>query len=1439
MSKVEKLFMQIFERRNWIVDQLKSQEESYDQSLASCLLVNGIEPPPWLLSEGFCNQNADLIELKKKLTTDTLLPQNPPHFQKDATYKQTNLEVDESLLRIQRSRSRQRALELRSSAKRERRKNVHKEDSGNEYIGRVTKSGSMNSELSTKIKFVIEAKQLDLDDTEECSSSSRFQEALEKEKADLFAEKRAIEQLEASHSSKGKNILDGFCERNALDAEQKMLEKAVLQSVDVPNIVEIALADSIEEQSKKQLELIENTSLKSNMSKNCGDDVDENCSIGKNMSNMITFTANNKSTLPEPGGKDGQEMEEITQTAAIDFLNPVLDRVVGKHNSETDVIAVGKVLETSGVSVEFMDKVVGEVSRCTPEQIEVESMLPSDCGYKGDATNGSEKSRNFHLIERSSSLEPRVPNMIEAEGIETGSIAPNSSENEYTRTLAEGSSKRCDQRKVSRYFLRSSTGHKMIVDSPKSNNSNIVSGKSKGAENVTDACVYAVGLSGTPCAAEGCRGPKEASELRDRHIDHHQSIGPGGFCTSTGSEKPRMNALEEDSQSFGPNWHHTPVESLRTSKSAGKPVVTPCSDICNELQDVPCSLRKSTSQNKNAGLSQSSVSVGLRNSLQLSLNVTNACEVSWPVNKRRKIKNGLRCLFHTSPRIGRKNLLRQISKENFIDHLSSDNSPVDLVEPHNCSISQGSDVGHFNIGSTSTRSEILSSKSKQESSDALTKLGSSSICIVEKEFLNIEGIVHQGSFSAAMENMEVEEMVENQQENAGTRNCLEETAAEVVGSSCTYQEMMRQPTSASDEALGKWPLSVSGEGRKEEKSLSAKNPTLSYYTTPSAYADDLETCPDEMLPELEGFSVSVSPACELPLVTGDGNGIDSMDLSCIKKDPPVFEQVDKSTSLPVPLSCPSVVDSMLDIKYSLPAELLLQMNLKHFNPLNGIDEKQFGASEDNFPTDIGSRISVEPSGNLLGKSYSFTPPVGKLTSKSTVSSLGKNSSLNLELTCFRIDEDSCIFNEESEIPEVVGPSENVMSSREVSTSHKGDVLAHVTSECDNTISLLSDTVKIRDQSSLASVNTDVNLKRSGSENGCWDQQIKNDDKENCGDSMYGYCARNTSRSLRNRPDKLKVSGKVSEAKGGQSYIDKASKPKNLVSNISSFVPLVQRKQQQPAILTGKRDIKVKALEAAEAAKRLQIERENARKTRKEAAKVEREKLEKENMRQLELKQKKKEEERKKKEADIAARKRQREEEEKKGKERKKRCIEEVRKQQQEREERLRAEKEENEMCRKEERKRKALSDEARRHHKMEKANEGNGDKKRIEKEKRPSKIMTDASNTCENSMLVDKPDSSEKVINDLDSSKLVGDGFSMNEEALQPQSYEISPYQPSDCEEEEEEEEEDEVPERKFIPEWAREKSIARSLDFLQHFDPDNIFLPERCCNIDEMHQKR
>ncbi|XP_057473858.1 uncharacterized protein LOC130762211 isoform X1 [Actinidia eriantha] len=80
MTTIEKLFVQIFERKNSIIQQVKQQTDLYNQHLASKLLIDGITPPPWLWNPNkFNSEILDPKELKKEeLISELLLPHPQP-----------------------------------------------------------------------------------------------------------------------------------------------------------------------------------------------------------------------------------------------------------------------------------------------------------------------------------------------------------------------------------------------------------------------------------------------------------------------------------------------------------------------------------------------------------------------------------------------------------------------------------------------------------------------------------------------------------------------------------------------------------------------------------------------------------------------------------------------------------------------------------------------------------------------------------------------------------------------------------------------------------------------------------------------------------------------------------------------------------------------------------------------------------------------------------------------------------------------------------------------------------------------------------------------------------------------------------------------------------------------------------------------------------------
>ncbi|CAH8381811.1 unnamed protein product [Eruca vesicaria subsp. sativa] len=307
-----------------------------------------------------------------------------------------------------------------------------------------------------------------------------------------------------------------------------------------------------------------------------------------------------------------------------------------------------------------------------------------------------------------------------------------------------------------------------------------------------------------------------------------------------------------------------------------------------------------------------------------------------------------------------------------------------------------------------------------------------------------------------------------------------------------------------------------------------------------------------------------------------------------------------------------------------------------------------------------------------------------------------------------------------------------------------------------------------------------------------------------------------------RFSKAKLSCNSSLASLGPRLQDKEPRHNNIVSNITSFVPLVQQQKPAAAIITGKRDVKVKALEAAEASRRMAEQKENERKMKKEAMKLERARLEQENLRKQEMEKKKKEEERKKKEAEMAwkqemekkkkeeerkrkefemADKKRQREEDKKLKEAKRQRVAEMQRQQREADAKLQeAEKE---------LKRKAMDAKIKAMKEL-KEEQGNA---RI-REVRLKSNSSDDTNASRSSREDDL-----KVIRNIGK---------MSEE-----SYDISPYKCSD--DEDEEEDDDDMSNHKFVPSWASKSNILDSVISQQNRDPDITFPAKSFRNITQV----
>ncbi|MCO5547763.1 hypothetical protein L7F22_001215 [Adiantum nelumboides] len=223
-------------------------------------------------------------------------------------------------------------------------------------------------------------------------------------------------------------------------------------------------------------------------------------------------------------------------------------------------------------------------------------------------------------------------------------------------------------------------------------------------------------------------------------------------------------------------------------------------------------------------------------------------------------------------------------------------------------------------------------------------------------------------------------------------------------------------------------------------------------------------------------------------------------------------------------------------------------------------------------------------------------------------------------------------------------------------------------------------------------------------------------------------------------DRREVLGHANNSFG---VMDSPHKRYNLGVGTGSFLHFIQQKQLPLPHAIGKREVRVKALEAAELARKQEEQREIERKKRRlecfgakgvdsEAAtdklqgitnKVKRVaelkiKMDQEKARKQEMEQRKKEVERKKKEAELADKKRKRENADRRDREEKRKRVEEVQRLQKEQEERQRVELNEKELKRKfleeRERERKAHDEEAKRQRRLEKEKEAERRRKQDE-----------------------------------------------------------------------------------------------------------------------------
>uniref|UniRef100_A0ACD6ACQ1 Uncharacterized protein n=1 Tax=Avena sativa TaxID=4498 RepID=A0ACD6ACQ1_AVESA len=395
-----------------------------------------------------------------------------------------------------------------------------------------------------------------------------------------------------------------------------------------------------------------------------------------------------------------------------------------------------------------------------------------------------------------------------------------------------------------------------------------------------------------------------------------------------------------------------------------------------------------------------------------------------------------------------------------------------------------------------------------------------------------------------------------------------------------------------------------------------------------------------------------------------------------------------------------------------------------------------------------------------------------------------------ELACFQIHEDSNITEEDEKEEMLTGCPGINYSTKELTGRKPPD---HVTSVYQNREKSSSLSIRYVDvgrfglttpKTSSMNANRDLHIRT--------DQAMKNP-KENRASSIRKG---KLSQPLQDSKSRAELLNQKNARHRSEANLGKGWKPSNTVTNMTPFAPLVKQNQQFRACV--KEDTRVKALEAAEAAKRRQEKKKNKRDMRRAAA---------------EQKQKQKQVKQKNKIDTDVTRKRQREDDTNKEKGKKKKYTDGAQIPEQQ----------------------------------VDRMHATNGQKYGIRKnydDKEPRHDLVGGLKhelvPCERAESVRKFIASES--NDLKA--VVADGRSECS-VLQLQenfsddvdkSYEMYPCKDSDEEDNDNFEHHEEVRRRrKFIPSWSREENLDKILLSNQSLDPAEIFGRNGCFSLSDV----
>ncbi|XP_052177097.1 uncharacterized protein LOC127791336 [Diospyros lotus] len=1544
MTTIEKLFVQIFERKDRIIEEIQRQSDLYSQHLASKLLIQGIAPPPWLWNPSFKSLPSDPGELKKEELISEFLrphPQPPvpyigvdssrysrpvvigdngelseglfmetqasnkgfnggdkstapsdfhdnntgyalncvpesdpsvssPERQVDAMISNIYTAPDQSLARIQRSKSRQKALELRKSAKGAAKSDLVDENDSGFHSSGIRMSGIASRQLNHDYEFWELAK-----------------------RSDTINDSGAL-RLEIGECQNEANM---YCGRSTgcRSSYNVSAEKSKYKELD--NCSNISKKDGV---------------LRSESTRGGG--ISKPVSLFNSSSQRITrskSTALKMSQLESSNRLEGLHLQNVPSGEVIQHCPegiPVIfkQEVEDNYVAETELISDGSGeapatcsnLDAAGLGVGldvFVSRQPSDRSMFVrPKTLEFDDM------EKG-SLNEIFSQRPGESSEKMSYISLKSPTSLD----KTDNSSPSK------KCLEKQSREHVVSDKTSEAWRRSFGSHLeecVIVDKgvPKSNMNKNLKNFEDNSEAIEDILHYPASLGadveslnfGKSLDVEGhqevkyhsMEGSESSSKLqvkecelacdgdrRDRSgttpiLFKHQQLGP---CFISNEIKhvsldkvclveeavltdPSSSVLDErqccaeDNQEF--IFHENELNKGNMSS-------LPCIDR-TLLQkkgysredgflphDSVCSLH---CVDKNFNSSEIKEFKLLEESLIPGRKLRSAKEKSWPQFKRRKIEDKPTDFFSASPRFRVKEVgsIGGYTTDRYLNRVEDDMEPVYKFQCH--PVTPQRDVGQSNVNKSSDM-EMAQKVNHSTGSEPSPEVQ------LEVDACTTTPTFNHGQFGPYVVSSSIKEAA-GHSECCSIENGITADATSIVlevRTESDEQNYISLPHFEKDVALeNKDDLVHDNRIQQETLSLVEENGFISNSSFVSLHDNHLgSVAADQTLPEFEGFVIDTQENAQ-PHFIEDAFNFEKLDLprATIERVS-ALEQLCKSAIVHTPLSQFSTTFKLhrtLDPYQSVPNGLLEHMNLTSTLNIDDDCGKNLRASCSSVNEvkcsfqGLPNSSCMPLNGSHFGWSARKPPmsPVGRLWDRisSNSSSSEKQRSLNPELTCFPIEEDPS-FSEENENGDEVADTihKNIHSSL---MNHRAqrEPLAEVTETYANCLTSVSMSGKYPNRCSLDSISTEVSLKENNRVKqklgNCPGNKsrITNEDKRNHSISVSMNGIKEATESLKNRFSKPKLSGKTSLRKDGQNLSEREPKRNNIVSNITSFVPLVQKKQEA-TVGTGKRNIKVKALEAAEAAKRLQEKRENERKMKKEALKLEKAKVEKENLRQMELKKKRKEEEQKKKDASMAERKRLREEEERKEKERKRKRTEEAWQQRRERKENLHIQKVEKDVpftvIDEEVNSETKFIDDL----KKQKKDEEKGDDSLVKKphtESATAEILEnnvnlvvlhdcEAANCCSQIRELTSVLTKTNTNNDLEA------------KASQEKSYEISPYQCSD----DEDDEEDEIPTKKFIPSWASKSSVAVLLSSQEKIDPAMIFPPESFCHINEVLRPR